>query len=63
MITGWILVVLQATANYTHGWQPIGEFAHKDECENAIVQLQAAYVLRDPVKIKYLCIRQSRSST
>ena len=63
MITGWILVVLQATANYTNGWQPIGNFAHKAECEDAIIQLRAAYELRDRAPMKYLCIRQSRSST
>ena len=65
MITGWILVVLQATANYTNGWQPIGEFAHKAECEDAIIQLQSNYTNRDGkvMNMKYLCIRQSRSST
>ena len=60
---GWILVVLQATSNYTNGWQPIGEFAHKPECEDAIIQLEAAYIARDKAPMKYLCIRQSRSST
>jgi hypothetical protein len=65
MITGWILVVLQATANHTNGWQPIGNFAFKSDCENAVVQLQSAYVPQDKfvMNMKYLCIRQSRNST
>jgi len=63
MITGWILVVLQSTAPYVYGWQPVGEFAHRQECEQAIVQLQGIARQNSSVTVKeYVCLSQSRSS-
>jgi len=63
MITGWILVVLQATTlNNVQGWQHLGEFQYKSDCEDAIIQLRANYVEREKSPMKYLCIRQSKGS-
>ena len=63
MITGWILVVLQSTAPYVYGWQPVGNFTHKQECEQAIVQLQDVAKKYSAVTVRdYTCLPQSRSS-
>jgi hypothetical protein len=63
MIAGWILVVLQSTAPYVYGWQPIGNFAQREECEQAIVQLQTRAKEYTAVTVRdYICVRQSRSS-
>lgn len=47
-----------------YGWQPIGDFAHEQECKQAIVQLQARAKEFTPVTVRdYICVRKSRSST
>ena len=64
MITGWILVVLQSTAPYVYGWQPVGDFACKQECDQAIVQLQNVTKEYKAVTVReYVCIPRARSST
>lgn len=64
MIAGWILVVLQSTAPYVYGWQPIGEFAYEQECKQAIVQLQeVAKKHRGITVVEYVCIPRARSAT
>lgn len=63
MITGWILVVLQSTAPYVYGWQPIGEFAYRQECEQAVIQLQdVAKKHRGITVIEYTCVPRARSA-
>jgi hypothetical protein len=64
MITGWILVVLQSTAPYVYGWQPVGDFAYKQECDQAIVQLQnVAKKQKGITVLEYVCVPKSRSAS
>jgi hypothetical protein len=64
MITGWILVVLQSTAPYVYGWQPIGEFAYEQECKQAITQLQTRAKEYSAVTVRdYVCVPRARSAT